>query len=272
MCGPGGPGVGRYPFPMRTIVAVGIGTGNPRHLTGEAVDALRSLDVVLVLDKGADTADMRELRARMLREHCGTNVPRIVEIADTVRDPELAARDYRAAVEEWHGRRVEALSAVIREEIGEDGTAGFLVWGDPSLYDSTLRMLDRLVAAGEDVAVRSVPGITAPSALCAAFGITANAIGQPIHITTGRLLASTAPELLRNCVVMLDGHLAFRDVVPPDTEIYWGAYLGDARQILVHGTVGEVGEDIARRRAEAREQNGWIMDTYLLRTREPGSR
>ncbi|WP_333618382.1 precorrin-6A synthase (deacetylating) [Dietzia sp.] len=265
---------------MRSIVAIGIGTGNPEHLTGEATAAMRSLDVVLVLDKGTETADMRDLRARMLATQCAGREPRTVLVEDTKRDPELAARDYEAAVEEWHGRRVAALSAVIREELPEGGTAGFLVWGDPSLYDSTLRMLERLrgVGAGDspesgggEFAVRSIAGITAPSALCAAFAIPANAIGQAIHITTGRNLPETDPGLLRNCFVMLDGGCAFRKVAEPDTEIYWGAYLGDPRQILIHGTVGEVGEEIAAARAAARAENGWIMDTYLLRAAQPAS-
>ena len=34
-----------------------------------------------------------------------------------------------------------AYERVLRER---DGTAAFLVWGDPSLYDSTIRVVDRL--------------------------------------------------------------------------------------------------------------------------------
>ena len=43
------------------------------------------------------------------------------------------------------------------------------------------------------------------------------------------------------------------------------AYLGTPDEMLIAGTVGEVGERIARERAEARTRHGWIMDTYLLR-------
>jgi precorrin-6A synthase len=64
---------------------------------------------------------------------------------------------------------------------------------------------------------------------------------------------------------MLDGDCAFLDC-PPRTRIWWGAYLGTADELLVSGTVGEVGERIAAMRAEARAQHGWIMDTYLLRS------
>ena len=54
--------------------------------------------------------------------------------------------------------------------------------------------------------------------------------------------------------------------LPPDgIEIFWGAYLGTADEILISGPLGEVADDIARVRAEARERRGWIFDTYLLR-------
>lgn len=250
---------------MRTIVAIGIGTGNPAHLTVQAVDAMRSLDVVILLDKGSDTDDMRALRTNMLAEHRSGDLPEIVAIEDTPRDPELARRDYRAAVAEWHERRANKISDVMHEKLDDGGVAGFLVWGDPSLYDSTLRMLERVREAGQDFEVRSIPGIAAPMALCAAFAIPANRVGEPIHITTGRKLPGTAPELLRNCFVMLDGGCAFRDVAAEDTEIYWGAYLGDPWEIRIHGRVGDVGAEIAEARERARAEHGWIMDTYLLR-------
>jgi precorrin-6A synthase len=36
--------------------------------------------------------------------------------------------------------------------------------------------------------------------------------------------------------------------------------------LLMSGTVGEVGRRIVDLRAEARARQGWIMDTYLLRS------
>jgi precorrin-6A synthase len=65
-------------------------------------------------------------------------------------------------------------------------------------------------------------------------------------------------------VVMLDADCSFQ-VCPPDTRIWWGAYLGTDDELLIAGTVGEVGPRIVSLRAEARARHGWIMDTYLLR-------
>jgi precorrin-6A synthase len=83
-----------------------------------------------------------------------------------------------------------------------------------------------------------------------------------VLITTGRRLREDG--LTGADAVMIDGDCAFRDC-PSTTNIWWGAYLGTADEILVSGTVGEVGQRIVAVRAEARERHGWIMDTYLLR-------
>ncbi|MNP63708.1 precorrin 6A synthase [compost metagenome] len=64
---------------------------------------------------------------------------------------------------------------------------------------------------------------------------------------------------------MLDAQDAYRQVADPDTEIYWGAYLGTADEILISGKLKDVADEIERVRKAARAAHGWIMDTYLLR-------
>ena len=81
-------------------------------------------------------------------------------------------------------------------------------------------------------------------------------------LTTGRKLD---PAFTGTVVVMLDGDCAFRKC-PPDTRIWWGAYLGTEHELLIAGSVGDVGDEIVAVRADARERHGWIMDTYLLRS------
>ncbi len=63
---------------------------------------------------------------------------------------------------------------------------------------------------------------------------------------------------------MLDGQAAFKNV-DGDMEIFWGAYVGTADEILVSGKLSDVLDEIERVRHEARSKKGWIMDTYLLR-------
>ena len=247
---------------MRTLLVIGIGAGDPGHLTLGAIDALRSADVVIALDKGEQKADLLEARRSVVDAH-SPETP-IVAVTDPERDRD--PDDYRAEVRRWHGERARLLSEAIVGATGPDGTAAFLVWGDPSLYDSTLRIIDRMRGdTGLECAVRVIPGITALQTLTAAHAITANRIGEPIHVTTGRLLPTTSVADRRNCFVMLDGGTTWNEVAAPDTYMYWGAYLGTPEQILRAGYVHDIGDEVAALKYTLRENHGWIMDTYLLR-------
>lgn len=253
------------------IAVIGIGPGNPRQITLEAVDALSDLDAVVLLDKGESTGSMRRLRTDLLDRYApGCDV---LVVADPPRDRRPA--DYDREVRRWHAARVDAIAAAIAPLPAPDGrvpVVGFLVWGDPSLYDSTLRIVDALAARPGWVVVHTViPGVTSASALAAAHGIAVNRVGEPVHITTGRQLAQT-PELVRgNQIVMLDGGEAFRAAARPGDEIFWAANLGTDDQVLVSGRVDDVADDIAAARAALKSRVGWVMDIYLLRSPEAAS-
>lgn len=252
---------------MRTLLVIGIGTGNPEHVTIQAVRALNTVDVVFALDKGREKADLVELRREICARYLTERPYRFVEAQDPERDRNPA--DYGATVEAWHAARAALYETMIEGELGEAGTGAILVWGDPSLYDSTLRILDRILARGRlALAVRVIPGITSVQALAAGHRIPLNRIGGPIHITTGRQVAEGLPAGADTTVVMLDGHPRF-DHLDPDLTIYWGAYLGTADEILVAGRLGTVAAEILDVRAAARARHGWIMDTYLLRAPDP---
>jgi precorrin-6A synthase len=158
---------------------------------------------------------------------------------------------------------------MLTEELAEGQCGAFLVWGDPSLYDSVMRILDRLQAKGlVDFDHEVIPGITSVQALTARHRIPLNRIGESVTITTGRKLADEGfPDSVDSMVVMLDGDTAFRKV-DGDVEIWWGAYVGTPDEVLVSGRLRDVADDIVRIREAARKANGWIMDTYLLRRPE----
>ncbi len=246
---------------------IGIGVGNPDYLTVQAIQALNCTQVFFAMDKGEAKSDLLALRREICERFIREPAYRFVELPDPKRSSSLdCGADYRAAVSDWHAARAQLWAAAIAAELGPDGVGGFLAWGDPSLYDSTLRILDA-VAAEVDLAVSVIPGITAVQALTARHGIPLNEVGEPVLITTGRRLREDGltGSAFKSVVVMLDGECSFR-VCAPDTEIWWGAYLGTEDELLVAGTVGEVGTRVAALRAEARARHGWIMDTYLLRT------
>jgi precorrin-6A synthase len=258
---------------VRTVLAIGIGAGDPDHLTLQAVAALARTDVVFVIDKGDEKDDLRALRDEILRRHRPDDGFRLVEASDLPRErhgPVTGDPDaYRDVVVDWQDRRARLYRDMLDAELADGQTGAFLVWGDPSLYDGTLRLLDRVLAgAGEQWSVESVAGISSVAALAAAHRLILNRVGRPVLITTGRRIAEGMPTDVDDVVVMLDGRTAFATL--PDEQrrelhIFWGAYLGTPDELLVAGPLVEVTDEILKVRAEARENKGWIMDTYLLR-------
>ncbi|MBB4689438.1 precorrin-6A synthase (deacetylating) [Amycolatopsis jiangsuensis] len=250
---------------MRKIYAIGIGAGDPEHLTVQAIDRLNRADVFFVLDKGAAKADLVRLRRQILDRFVTGPGYRVVSPQDPERDRKPL--DYRAAVADWHRLRADVYERLIRDELGEDETGAFLVWGDPSLYDSTIALIEAVLARGTvtfDYEV--VPGVSSASALVARHRTTMNQIGRAVQFTTGRRLADGWPTDADDVFVLLDAHTTFDQFVDQGMWIYWGAYVGTPEEILLSGPLDEaLAERIRTTRTEARERNGWIMDTYLLR-------
>ncbi|MFD9718752.1 precorrin-6A synthase (deacetylating) [Streptomyces sp. NPDC059076] len=249
---------------MRKIYVIGIGSGDPDQLTLQAVKALNAADAFFILDKGEDKSDLIQLRRDILDAHVEDGSYRLVEGRDPERD--RVTSDYAPAVEDWRRRRADLFERFIAEDLAEDECGAFLVWGDPSLYDSTLGSLEEVLRRG-NVAFdhEVVPGISSVSALLARHRTGLNRVARPVQITTGRRLAEGWPEDVDDVVVMLDARQAFTRHLDQDLFIYWGAYVGTKDEILVSGRLADVSDRIERLRAEARERKGWIMDTYLLR-------
>ena len=255
---------------MIEVLVIGIGSGSPAHLTTEAVAALNRVDVFLVADKRARTddpvaRDLAVLRGELCRAVITHDDYRVVEVVDPPRD--RAAAGYREAVTDWHARRAAAYREVIEDELPDSGTLGFLVWGDPAFYDSTLRIVSQIRDAGVDLRMEVFPGISSVQLLAARHQLILNTIGGPIHLTTGRRLLQEFDPGLGTLVVMLDGELTCRGLVQdhPDLEIVWGAQLGLPDETLVRGRLSEVIDEITELRAAIRTRRGWVMDVYALR-------
>ncbi len=246
----------------KTLLVVGIGTGNPEHITVQAINALNRADVLFIPDKGEAKSELAQLRREIIARYVTNPLSCSVSYAMPVRD--AGASDYNRGVNDWHDA-IAAIFGDLLHQLPEGGSGAFLVWGDPGLYDSTIRIIDRL-REKEQIAVEIIPGITSIQALTAAHGIPLNRIGEPVHVTTGRRLGDVDADT----VVMLDGQTAFTKA-DPDLQLFWGAYLGTADQITIAGRLGDVAEHVVAARKAARERHGWIMDTYLLRKPEQGS-
>ena len=251
---------------MRKLFVIGIGAGDPEHVTVQATKALNGADVIFVVEKPGDRDDLVRLRREICDRYIENDDYRIVNVPDPERD--RSAVGYQDAVEDWRRRRGEVWERVIGDELGEAEQGAFLVWGDPSVYDSTLAILDDILARGAMAFEhRVIPGISSVHALTAQHRISLNRVGGAVQILPARLLAAGLPADVDDAVVMLDSGAAFSKIDPTGIDIYWGAYVGTADEILISGALAEVADEIERVRREARERKGWIMDTYLLRRR-----
>lgn len=246
---------------MKQLLLIGIGPGDPRQVTYEAVEALRRATVFFVLDKGADKDELVRLRRAIIERYRPEGGYRLVQVEDPRRDGQ--APDYVGAVQDWHVQRAALYARLIEDELGAADTGAFLLWGEPGLYDSTLRILDLVREQGVALALQVIPGISSIQALAARHQIPLNRIGEPLTVLPGRRLGEQAR--IDNVLVMLDGQCAFADLDDPQLVIYWGAYLGTPDELLVSGPLLAVKARIIQLREEARRRKGWIMDTYLLR-------
>ena len=242
---------------MTTLLLIGIGTGNPDHVTGQAIRALNGADLILIPRKGTAKSDLAEVRELILSQVLTAPVP-VAHYDVPIRADQ---DDYLGAVNDWH----DAIAQVWAETIAahpDAETVALMVWGDPSLYDSTLRIAARLPG----LTVKVIPGITSLQALTAAHAIPLNALAAPVTITTGRTLRDHGwPKGATTLAVMLDKGGTFTSIDPVDTHIWWAAYVGMPEEILIHGPLTEVSEEILATRAKLRARHGWIMDIYLLR-------
>ena len=241
---------------MRRVRVIGVGAGDPSQITVEAVRALNACDVLFELDRGA--RDLTRAREEIVRRYVEAEpAPRVVAVHEPRRDrSEQSAAAYAAAVEAWRAARAEAWEEALAE-VGEEQTGGFLVWGDPSLYDSTIAVLDEILARGRVAfSYDVIPGISSVHALTARHRISLNRVGAAVQITTGRRLADHGwPAGVADVVVMLDGQCSFRHLIDEPLDIYWGAYLGTPDEILISGPLADVADrDRARPRRRARAQ------------------
>ncbi|RAR48767.1 precorrin-6A synthase (deacetylating) [Paraburkholderia unamae] len=253
---------------MKKILIIGIGAGDPNYLTVQAIEALNAANVFFVMDKGPAKDKLVALRKEICARFIKDPDYRIVEATSPERRRDEGL-DYKAAVDELNRDKQRVFERLIDDELQDGQCGAFLVWGDPSLYDSTIRILDAILAEGRlafDFEV--IPGISSVQALAAKHRVPLNFIGKPVSITTGRRLAEGGfPQDVESAVVMLDAQNAYAQLEGEALDIYWGAYVGTPDEILMSGRLEDVKDEIVRVRAQARDANGWIMDTYLLRKR-----
>jgi precorrin-6A synthase len=247
----------------RKVIIIGIGAGNPDYVTIQAIDAMNRVDVFFIPEKGIEKADLSRVRRLIIDRYVRDRSVRTVEYRVPSRRQD--SKDYEGVVSAWHAEIGETYRRLIMEELGESETGAFLVWGDPTLYDSTLRILDHLrIKGGFELDYEVIPGISSLQALAAQHRATINEIGRSVLITNGRLLAEGFPNDVDSVVVLLNADKALRSA-DGELDAYWGAYVGMPEEMLVSGKLKDIVDEIERIRSAARQEKGWIMDCLLLK-------
>jgi precorrin-6A synthase len=253
--------------PTKRVRVIGVGPGDPDQVTLEAVRALRAVDYFVVTDKsvrGGMPDPLVIARERLLDRHLEA-APVIVRVEDPERErrPDRTAtqEEYDAAVARWHEARQAAYEEAV---LSREGDAGFLVWGDPAFYDSTIRILQSLHERGRlDLELDVVPGISSVQLLAAKHRIVLHEVGHALHVTSGRRLHEALEQGQENIVVMLNRVVELPGL--DDWSIWWGGNLGTPAEELVAGRVAEALPRIETARERLRQEAGWVMDIFLLR-------
>lgn len=253
---------------MKKIYLVGIGTGNPEHLTIQAINTLKKVNVFFILEKESEkNEDLVKIRKEILQRYLPDERYRVMAIK--IPERKRGGReleDYKQRVASWRKQKAEIIANLINQEIADGETGAILIWGDPSLYDGHIEIFNYILKEGwADFEFEVIPGITSIQVLAARHKIPLNFIGEGIHITTGRRLKEIHPDDVKNSVVLLDNYLTYRSFADSDLHIYWGAYLGTEKEILINGRLKEIINELIKERNEAKKNNGWIMETYILR-------
>jgi precorrin-6A synthase len=252
----------------RRVMIIGIGPGNPDCVTIQAIDAMNRVDVFFIPDKGVEKAELGRFRRLIIDRYVRDRPFRTAEYRVPTR--RQGGDSYEDAVADWHAEIGEVYGQLILEKLGESEVGAFLVWGDPTLYDSTLRILEHLRAnASFELDYDVIAGVSSVQALAARHRVPINEIGRAVLITNGRGLADGLPNNVDSVAVLLNADKALREA-DGELDAYWGGYVGMPEEILASGKLKDIIDEVERIRSIARRENGWIMDCLLLK--KPGAR
>ena len=242
---------------VKKVYLIGMGPGNLKYLTLEAVDLIKRLPLFLIPLKSSKKTYLTEKRKEILYKIRKDQNFKILEIPFPERKRGF---QYKKAVASWRRKKAEILIKVLQKESTEE--AGFIVWGDPSIYDGHIEIF-KDVQKQIPIEFEIIPGISAFQILSAKHKIPLTRIAGSLLFTTPRGLKRLS-EIKENTVVFLDNYESYRKFNQEDLKIYWGAYLGTEKEVLLSGRLSEVKEKLIELRRKLRKENGWIMEIYFL--------
>ena len=121
------------------LFLLGIGTGNPEHVTRQAENMLRTADIIMVPHKGTSKSDLADLRYQICDQLLGMDFA-LFSFDLPVRDPD---KSYLAAVDDWHDAialvwadTIQNASAKLDQPVQ---TVALLIWGIPACMTALCR-------------------------------------------------------------------------------------------------------------------------------------
>lgn len=236
------------------LIGIGVGPGDPEHLTLKALKALGRADRVFVpvTEAAGETGRAEHVVAAHV------DPAKIERLGFSMRDASLRQ-------ENWD-RAGEAIAAILRD----GGTAAFCTLGDPNVYSTFTYMWHTVRGLLPDVVVETIPGITAMQDLASRSGAILTEGNESLT-----LLPLTAGEdVLRAALRGSDTVVAYKGGrhMPRVREVL--AEEGRLEQAIYGEHLGVDGQEVQAAGTDA-EKRGPYLSTVIVppaRTAERGDR
>ncbi|KLU65335.1 MULTISPECIES: precorrin-2 C(20)-methyltransferase [Desulfosporosinus] len=146
---------------------VGVGPGDPRLLTLQAVEVLQTVDLVAI---PKSKMERESVAWDIAKVHCPANA-RLLELEmPMTADQEVLAKAWRDGAE------------MLLQELKQGKSIAFITLGDPSLYSTYSYLLNLLQEQLPSELITTVPGITAMAAAAAKINLPLATGDEPLVV------------------------------------------------------------------------------------------